>query len=228
VNRITRKVNINQEDQWKLYCELFSERQMNKYASGETTECQAVDLYAANLAASSRFWPMLAVLELALRTTLNAQLEKRSNEKGRKVHWVLDQHNEIRRKNPRAAHDLDKAREILKRTSRAVTPRNIMDELPLGFWTIIVSNRLKEIWPDLAAGFKGLESRNSQELSSLLKFFKSFRNQIGHHHVIILLDLQVIEMRLMRLAHLIDPRLEQILKTIDDCDMRAANQTTQE
>jgi hypothetical protein len=103
-----------------------------------------------------------------------------------------------------------------------------MDELPLGFWTIIVSNRLKEIWPDLAAGFKGLESRNSQELSSLLKFFKSFRNQIGHHHVIILLDLQVIEMKLMRLAHLIDPRLEQILKAIDDCDMRAANQTVQE
>jgi hypothetical protein len=50
---------------------------MNKYASGETTASQAVALYAANLAASSRFWPMLAVLELALRTTLNAQLEKK-------------------------------------------------------------------------------------------------------------------------------------------------------
>lgn len=221
-------MKINQEAQWKLYCELFSERQMNKYAAQDTTVSQAVDVYTANLAASSRFWPMLAVLELALRTTLNAQLEKRSHDKGRKVHWVLDQHNEIRRKNPRAAQDLDKAREILKRTSRAVTPGNIMDELPLGFWTILVSNRLKEMWPDLAAGFKGLDSRNSQELTSLLKFFKNFRNQIGHHHVIIFMDLQAVETKLIRLAQLIDPRLEEILQTFDGRDGRATIQTTQE
>lgn len=221
-------MELNQEDQWKLYCELFSERQMNKYAIGDTEINQAVDVYCANLAASARFWPMLAVLELALRTTLNAQLQIRNHEKGRKVHWVLDQHNEIRRKNPRAAQDLDKAREILKRTSRAVTPGNIMDELPLGFWTVLVSNRLKEMWPDLASGFKGLESRNSQELSALLKFFKNFRNRIGHHHVIIFMDLQVVETKLIRLAHLIDPRLEQILKTFDGCGTQATTQTTQE
>lgn len=221
-------MDLNQEEQWKLYCELFSERQINKYAAGDTTDTQAVELFAANLKACSKFWPVLAVLEIALRTTLNEQLEKRSREKGRKAHWTLDQHNEIRINNPRAAQDLDKARETLKRIGRAVTPGNIMDELPLGFWTIIVSNRLKGIWPDLAAGFKGLESRNSQELSSLLKLFKNFRNQIGHHHVIILMDLQVIENKLMRLAHLIDPRLEEILKTWDARDGRATTQTTQE
>ena len=220
-------MEINQDDQWKLYCELFSARQMNKYAAGDRKANQAVEVYAANLAATSRFWPMLAILELALRTTLNTQLEKRSHEKGRKAHWVLDQHNEIRRKNPRAAQDLDKAREILKRTNRAVTPGNIMDELPLGFWTILVSNRLKEMWPDLAAGFRGLESRNSQELGSLLKFFKDFRNQIGHHHVIIFMDLQAVETKLIRLAQLIDPRLEEILKTFDGRYWQATIQTTQ-
>lgn len=220
-------MEINQEAQWNLYCELFSERQMNKYAPGGTEAHQSVETYVANLAATSKFWPMLAVLELALRTTLNVQLEKRSFEKGRKDHWTLDQHNEIRRKNPRAAQDLDSAREILKRTNRSITPGNIMDELPLGFWTILVSNRLKELWPDLAAGFKGLESRNSQELGSLLKFFKNFRNQVGHHHVIIFMDLQAVETKLLRLAKLIDPRLEEIIKSLDGGDWRATSQTTQ-
>ena len=147
---------------------------------------------------------------------MNTQLERRNLDKEIKVHWVLDQDNEIRSKNPRAARDLDKAREILKRTGRRVTPAHNIDELLLGFWKILVSNRLKDMWPDLAAGFRGLESRDSKELSALLKFFKNFRNQIGHHHVIIFMDLQVANKNLRRLAYLIDPRLEEILKETDN------------
>jgi hypothetical protein len=188
---------------------------MYKDLAGNAKLPQAIEVYAANLSASSRFWPMLAMLELALRTKLNTQLERRNLDKEIKVHWVLDQDNEIRSKNPRAARDLDKAREILKRTGRRVTPAHIIDELPLGFWTILVSNRLKDMWPDLAAGFRRLESRDSKELSALLKFFKNFRNQIGHHHVIIFMDLQVANKNLRRLAYLIDPRLEEILKEMD-------------
>jgi hypothetical protein len=111
---------------------------------------------------------------------------------------------------------LDKAREILTRTGKVVNPGAILDELPLGFWTILVSKRLKRIWPDIAAGFKGLESRDSKELSELLKFFKDFRNRIGHHHIIIFSDLERTSKNLARLAHLIDPRLDEVLKYHQD------------
>jgi hypothetical protein len=76
---------------------------MRKYApGGDDSLALAIETYAANLAATSRFWLVLAILELALRTTLNAQLEKRNVERGGKLHWSIDPHNEIRRENPRA------------------------------------------------------------------------------------------------------------------------------
>jgi len=194
---------------------------MRKYApSGDDSLALAIETYVANLAATSRFWPVLAILELALRTTLNAQLEKRNVERGGTLHWSIDPHNEIRRENPRAGRDLDKAREILTRTGKAVNPGAILDELPLGFWTILVSKRLKRIWPDIAAGFKGLESRDPKELSELLKFFKDIRNRIGHHHIIIFSDLEQTTKNLARLAHLIDPRLDEVLKYHQDFMMR--------
>lgn len=81
---------------------------------------------------------------------------------------------------------------------------------------MLVSKRFKEFWPDLVEGFRGLKSRDSKEVDELLQFFKAFRNQIGHHHVIIFMDLQVANKNLRRLAYLIDPRLEEILKEMNN------------
>jgi hypothetical protein len=215
VKRITKKVENNQDIEWKLYCEMFSNRHMSKYmADTENPKVSAIHAYKSNLKATAQFWPLLALLEVALRTTLNSQLERRNLEKGLNTHWTLDHKNEIRKKNERASRDLQQAHENLRRKRKSTSHGSIIDELPLGFWTILISKRYKELWPDLAVGFKGLESRDSKELDQLLQFFKSFRNRIGHHHVIVFMDLEDSMSKLMRLAYLIDPRLEQILKDI--------------
>lgn len=205
----------NQEIEWKLYCELFSERHMSKYMADKGNPLEfAIQAYKANLKAISVFWPVLAVIELALRTTLNSQLEKRNLSYGGKTNWTLDKTNEIRIKNERSSRDLNQAQENLRRKRKPVTHGSIIDELPLGFWTLLVSKRYRELWPDLVDGFKGLNSRDSKELDNLLQFFKTFRNRIGHHHVIVFMDLADAMNKLMRLAYLIDPRLEKILKQI--------------
>jgi hypothetical protein len=202
-----------QDIDWKIYCELFSNRHMSKYITvTENSPACAIRAYNSNLNATAQFWPILAVLEVALRTTLNSQLEKRNGSNGVDTHWTLDRDNEIRRKNERASRDLNQAFENLSRKRKSASHGNIIDELPLGFWTVLVSKRYKELWPDLAGGFRGLESRDSKELDQLLQFFKSFRNLIGHHHVIVFMDLELAMTKLLRLAHLIDPRLELILK----------------
>jgi len=202
---------------------------MSKFLGGyDDKVARAIQAHAENLASASRFWPVLALIELALRTTLNTQLEIRNLKRDNHVHWVLDLQNEIRKKNVKSSRDLDQAREILRRTRRSVTPGSIIDEHPLGFWTMLVSKRFKEFWPDLVEGFRGLNSRDSKEIDELLQFFKAFRNRIGHHHVIIFMDLKVANNKLMRLAYLIDPRLEEILKGLDGFEQRASNQTIQE
>ena len=90
----------NQEIEWKLYCELFSERHMSKYMEDRENPLEsAIQTYKANLKAISAFWPVLAVIEVALRTTLNAQLEKRNLSYGGKTNWTLDNTNEIRMRN---------------------------------------------------------------------------------------------------------------------------------
>lgn len=71
------------------------------------------------------------------------------------------------------------------------------------------------MWPDLAEAFLGLKSRNSKELAELLTFFKTFRNRIGHHHVIVFGDLEDADRKLLRLAHLIDPRLENYILSLN-------------
>lgn len=203
---------------------------MTKYLAGSPQNLvPAMYNHAANLKATATVWPLLAMLEIALRTRLNTQLELRNSISGRKLHWALDPQNEIRRKNARSARDLDQAREKLKRNHKSVTPARVIDELPLGFWTMLVSKRFNYLWPDLASGFKGLDSRDARELRDLLKFFRNFRNQVGHHHIIIFMDLELAKRKLLRLGYLIDPRLEIILEQhTEEVFDNVATQTTQE
>lgn len=101
---------------------------MSKFLGGHKDKVpRAIKAHAANLASASRFWPVLALIELALRTTLNTQLEIRNCKRGVRIHWVLDPQNEIRKKNVKSSRDLDQAWEILRRTRRSVTPGGIID-----------------------------------------------------------------------------------------------------
>jgi hypothetical protein len=201
---------------------------MSKYLAGDPEAfLRALHNHAVNLEEAAAVWPLLAMLEIALRTSLNTQLELRSLQLGRKPHWALDPHNEIRRKNMRSARDLDQARDKLKRNHKSVTPARVIDELPLGFWTMLISKRFNYLWPDLVKGFKGLDSRDASELRDLLKFFRNFRNRVGHHHVIIFMDLELTKRKLFRLGFLIDPRLEPLLKEINR-NQKLSIQTTQE
>lgn len=188
---------------------------MSKFlAQSPQDKLQAIEAHALNLRAASKYWPWLSLIEIGLRTALSTQLDKKQSAMGRDVHWTVDPNHLVRNRNSRSAKDLENAKTNLRRRHKPVKPGYVMDELPLGFWTLLVSKRFKDLWPDLADGFRGLDSRNPRELAELLTFFKTFRNRIGHHHVIVFGDLEDADMKLLRLAHLIDPRLENYILSL--------------
>ena len=185
---MTRK---SQSPEINLYKTLFSDSRIGSYLNHTSgNPLLATMLYDWNTQVSSALWELISYLEVALRNAIDFQLKDLSEQ-----HWLLR---------------LETSTE--QRTKRA-TPEQIISELPFGFWASLISQRYRDLWPDLAGGFKGMPTRNPEKLQELLKSTRELRNRIGHHHRIWALDLNHRLNDLCLLGSYLDPELEALLKT---------------
>lgn len=224
VERLTEVSDKSQSLQWEFYERHFAAARMAHYLKefdGDQTKAKA--LYGWNNEISAGFWEVLAYLEVALRNTIDRQMTARRQAAGDNQHWLMGENLNLIQLNSRLGKDLEEAKRRVFQNGKELTGEQMLSELSFNFWTLMVANRTKRYWPDLAGGFIGLPNRNSKELSELLNEVRNFRNRIGHHHRIWNFDLDAMNQKIQRLALFIDPtfaewlleksRVEEILKS---------------
>jgi hypothetical protein len=168
-------------------------------------EKMAAELYVWNTDISAAFWRDLAFVEVALRNCISRQLEIRYRKLGTNQPWIFDPIGELSIGNRKTMEHLNRAMSQVLFNGRAVSESQVISELPFGFWHLLLSKRFRYLWPEIAEGFLGLETRSPDRLSLLVSDLRTLRNRIGHHHAITKLDLEKNSTQMMELAHLIDP-----------------------
>jgi hypothetical protein len=116
-----------------------------------------------------------------------------------------------------ASGELDRIKEAQVRVAnnkKEISLDQIVSELPLGFWATLLGRRYRNLWPELASGFLGLEGRDSKELAKFVQQARWLRNRIGHHHRIWNLNLDNYHHGILRILSLIDPEFERWLSSV--------------
>ncbi|WP_264890092.1 Abi family protein [Rhodoluna sp. KAS3] len=204
--------DTSQSPEWEFYERHFATARMAHYLKefdGDKNRARA--LYAWNNEISAGFWELLAYLEVGLRNTIDRQMTARRLAVGNEQHWLIGESQNLIQLNSRLGKDLEAAKRRVHQNGKELTGEQMLSELSFNFWTLMIANKTKKYWPDLAGGFIGLPSRSSKDLACLLNEVRNFRNRIGHHHRIWNLDLQMMHQKIKTVALFIDPAFSEWL-----------------
>jgi hypothetical protein len=203
---------------WSFYEHHFAAARLQHYlAECDGDESAAIELYDWNVALSAAFWESLSTLEVALRNAIDRRMTIVHERKGRPGHWIFDEALELgRATGDRPRHkqpylDVATAMERVRRNGMAVTPGQVISELPFGFWHQMVSKRQLFLWPDLVAAFPNSPNRSQTTVSDRVARLRSFRNRIGHHHRIWSLDVEARYRDILAVAGYLDRDLADLI-----------------
>lgn len=161
----------------------ISDERFNPYLKKQSNNySKALLLYNFNILISEAFYPIISILEIALRNKVHFILSEKYN----RTDWydsssfkeVALQYHLL---------EIEKAKKILARKKKKLTSGQVISELSLGFWTAFFNARLESIfWKDLRVIFKNCpkQIRKRKAISSRLNGIKKLRNRISHHEPI--------------------------------------------
>jgi hypothetical protein len=148
-----------------------------KYHSGDFEK--AVAHYKANIEISETFYPMLSILEIALRNNLDFQLKRKFNDDN----WF--ENPEFIKIVSRFQIDrVSEARNNIFREKKTITTGKIISELSFGFWTSLLDSKFeKTLWKNIRLAFPNCPKsiRKRKTMSSKFNGIRKFRNRIFHH-----------------------------------------------
>jgi hypothetical protein len=138
--------------------------------------------YKSNILISESFYPLLAVLEIGLRNSIDYQLTKRFNDR----HWY--ENMEFIRIATRFQIDrISDAKSNILSEKKEITPGRIISELSFGFWTSLFDVRFEmTLWKSLRLSFPNCpkQIRQRKTMSSKFNSIRKLRNRIFHHEAI--------------------------------------------
>lgn len=140
---------------------------------------KAVNHYKVNIEISESFYPLLSILEIALRNKFDYQLKR-----------LFDDENWF--ENPRfiksvTRFQMDRVSEAkanILREKKTITSGKIISELSFGFWTSLLDSKFERIlWKNLRLAFPNCPKniRKRKTMSSKLNGIRKLRNRIFHH-----------------------------------------------
>lgn len=167
----------------KIYLEkVFSTDRMNKYSlayPGDEAKC--IVHYQCNMQLSEAFYPILSILEVALRNSTNRELIAKFGAADWYNHFSTTAGlGKLIREIAAAQNQITKRREL-------ITPSKIVAELTLGFWVRLFNAEFERIlWKDLRRAFPYLSKvdRQRKNVSAPLNNFRNLRNRIFHNEPI--------------------------------------------
>jgi hypothetical protein len=99
---------------------------------------KAISHYKSNILISESFYPLLAVLEVGLRNSIDYQLTKRFNDK----EWY-DNKDFVKIATRFQIDRISQARTNIYSEKKEITPGRIISELSFGFWTSLFDTKFE-------------------------------------------------------------------------------------
>jgi hypothetical protein len=161
---------------------VFSNERMSKYfAAHPNDDKKGVTLYHCNIEISEAFYPLLSILEVAFRNSVNRELITMFGE----ADWYTQFSTTAGL--GRLMKDITTAQNQITKRHEIVTPSKVVAELTLGFWVRLFNAEFERIlWKDLRRAFPYLQKvdRKRHMVSAPLNNFRNFRNRIFHNEPI--------------------------------------------
>ena len=167
----------------RIYLEkVFSTDRMNKYFSANpANDAKCMIHYQCNIQLSEAFYPILSILEVALRNSINRELVAKFG--------VADWYNHFSTTAGlgKLIKEITIAQNQITKRKELITPSKIVAELTLGFWVRLFNAEFERIlWKDLRRAFPYLLKvhRQRKNVSAPLNNFRNLRNRIFHNEPI--------------------------------------------
>ena len=143
---------------------------------------KALRHYKSNILISESFYPLLAILEVGLRNSIDFQLTRRFGVEN----WF--ENIEFVKIASRFQIDrISEARSNVQAEKKVVTPGKIISELSFGFWTSLFDTKFEmTLWKSLRLSFPNCpkEIRKRRSMSAKFNGIRKLRNRIFHHEAI--------------------------------------------
>ncbi|WP_299285572.1 Abi family protein [uncultured Mucilaginibacter sp.] len=214
----------------------FSTSRVNRYliATGNSTE-KTVKLYKANLKVAQVFHPLVCILEVVLRNTLNNVLTSHFDD----PNWIINQktgfmsdptlrftHKQTGQviTNDFLKREIAKAEKRLQNTRTLITSGKIIAEQTFGFWSDLfevhhyrlLKGKPIQIFQTLPSGY------GRKDIKDELDKVRIFRNRINHNepvcfngNVIDFTETLAVYNSIINLLELIDPELLKLISNLD-------------
>ncbi|MDD4384916.1 MAG: hypothetical protein PHD06_07030 [Bacteroidales bacterium] len=162
---------------------IISKERLEPYLNYHNNDLsKAITHYKSNILISESFYPLLAVLEIGLRNSIDYQLTKRFNDKewyDNKEFVIIATRFQIDR--------ISQARTNIYSEKKEITPGRIISELSFGFWTSLFDTKFEmTLWKNLRLAFPNCPKiiRKRKTMSSKFNGIRKLRNRIFHHEAI--------------------------------------------
>ncbi len=169
--------------EYKAIERLISKERLKPYLRYHSDNFEnAVAHYKANIEISESFYPMLSVLEIALRNNLDFQLKRKFKDDN----W-FENSEFIKIVNRFQIDRVSEARNKILREKKAITTGRIIAELSFGFWTSLLDSKFeKNLWKNIRLAFPNCPKsiRKRKTMSSKFNGIRKFRNRIFHHEAV--------------------------------------------
>jgi len=143
---------------------------------------KAIAHYKSNILISESFYPLLAVLEIGLRNSIDYQLTKRFNDK----EWY-DNKDFVKIATRFQIDRISQARTNIYSEKKEITSGRIISELSFGFWTSLFDTKFEmTLWKNLRLAFPNCPKniRKRKTMSSKFNGIRKLINRIFHHEAI--------------------------------------------
>jgi len=140
---------------------------------------KAVNHYKINIEISESFYPLLSILEIALRNKMDDQLKRFFSDENWFENPVF-----IKIATRFQINQVSEARVNILRQKKVITSGKMISELSFGFWTSLLDSRFDKIlWKNLRLAFPNCPKkiRKRRTMSSKFNGIRKLRNRIFHH-----------------------------------------------
>ena len=162
---------------------IISQERLQPYINHHSGDIEkAIAHYKANILISESFYPLISILEVGLRNSIDKQFVRRfGNDK-----WY-ENIEFIRIVSKYQIDRISEARTNIQSSKKEITTGRIISELTFGFWTSLLDTKFEmTLWKNLRFAFPNCPKENRQRriISAKLNRIRKFRNRIFHHESI--------------------------------------------
>ena len=162
---------------------IISQERLQPYINHHSGDIEkAIAHYKANILISESFYPLISILEVGLRNSIDKQFVRRFGD----YKWY-ENIEFIRIVSKYQIDRISEARTNIQSSKKEITTGRIISELTFGFWTSLFDTKFEmTLWKNLRFAFPNCpkENRKRKIVSAKLNRIRKFRNRIFHHEAI--------------------------------------------